>query len=115
MPKYIDADSLYERLEKRYQQIVENHAEFDAQQYIMGFGEAINALKNEPEVDVEEVRHGKWIYRSYHPRMGHAFECSVCKRWMFTAFLKSVVEDYPYCHCGAKMESVEGLQEDENG
>lgn len=27
MPKYIDADSLYERLEKRYHQIVESYHE----------------------------------------------------------------------------------------
>lgn len=62
-----------------------------------------------PTVDVEEVKHGKWIYRGYHGMMGHTFECSVCGRWMFTLFPKHVLEEHPYCHCGAKMESVEGL------
>lgn len=59
--KYINADNLYERLEKRYRQIVENYSEFDAQQYIMGFGEAINALKNEPAANVTEDEEGNWI------------------------------------------------------
>lgn len=103
---YIDANKLLQEL---------NEAQTEGDEYYKGLGKAKRIARKQSAADVEEVRHGKWIYRSYHPRMGHAFECSVCKRWMFTAFLKSVVEEYPYCHCGAKMESVEGLQEDENG
>lgn len=61
MAKYIDADSLYEKLEKRYQKIVENYSDLDAQRYIMGFGEAINALKNEPAANVTEDEEGEWI------------------------------------------------------
>lgn len=61
MAKYINADKLYEKLEKRYQKIIENYSDLDAQQYIMGFGEAINALKNEPAADVSEDEEGEWI------------------------------------------------------
>lgn len=70
-------------------------------------------IDQQPTADVEEVRHGKWIYEGYHEMMGHAFQCSVCERWMFTGFPKHVVEEQPYCHCGAKIESVEGLEEEE--
>lgn len=70
-------------------------------------------IDQQPTADVEEVRHGKWIYEGYHTMMGHAFQCSVCERWMFTDFPKHVVEEQPYCHCGAKIESVEGLEEEE--
>ena len=70
-------------------------------------------IAQQPTVDVEEVRHGKWIYEGHHEMMGHAFQCSVCTRWMFTNSPEYVVEEYPYCHCGAKMESVEGLENEE--
>lgn len=74
--------------------------------------EAIDCLKCVPTADVEEVRHAKWIYEGYHDMMGHAFQCSLCKRWMFTDSPKHVVKEYPYCHCGAKIDEVEGLEED---
>lgn len=102
MSNYIDRNILLKEL---------NEAQIEGDEYYKGLGKAKRIVCEQPTVDLEEVRHAKWIYRSYHPRMGHAFECSVCKRWMFTMFLKSVVEDYPYCHCGAKMESVESLEE----
>ena len=66
----------------------------------------------QPTADVEEVRHGKWIYKGYHEIMGYAFHCSMCERWMVAISIKNVIGKYPYCHCGAKMESVEGLEED---
>lgn len=95
MAKYINADDLYERLEKRYD----------------GWNSAIDVILSAPTVDVEEVRHARWIYKGHHEMMGHVFQCSVCGRWMFTNSPKHVVEDYPYCHCGAKMESVQGFEE----
>jgi hypothetical protein len=69
-------------------------------------------IDQQPTADVEEIRHGKWIYCGHHEMMGHAFQCSVCERWMFTNFPKHVLEEQPYCHCGAKMESVKGLEDD---
>ena len=71
-----------------------------------------DAIERIPTADVQEVKHGKWIYKGHHEMMGHAFQCSICTRWMFTNSPECVVEEYPYCHCGAKMESVKGLEED---
>lgn len=110
MPKYINVDEI------DYKVICYPHLDLYARTVSTEELDGVYALKTDidamPPADVEEVRRGKWIYRSYHPMMGHAFECSVCKRWTLTMFPKSVVEEYPYCHCGAKMESVEGLEED---
>lgn len=73
--------------------------------------DAVDCLKCVPLADVEEVRHAKWIYKGHHEMMGHAFQCSVCERWMFTNFPKHVIGEYPYCHCGAKMEDTQGFGE----
>lgn len=62
-----------------------------------------NDIMRFPIADVEEVRHAKWIYRGHHEMMGHVFRCSICGRWMFANSTDCVVEEYPYCHCGAKM------------
>ena len=70
-------------------------------------------IDNAPTADVEEIRHGKWIYEGYYDVRGHAFQCSACGRWMFTDFPKHVVEEQPYCHCGAKLDGVEGLEDEE--
>lgn len=65
------------------------------------------SLQMTPTADVREVKHGKWIYKGHHEMMGHAFECSVCERWIFTDSTEHIVEEYPYCHCGAKMDLEE--------
>lgn len=90
MSKYIDRGALYE--------FAHNH--------IGGIIDC-NDIMRFPIADVEEVRHGKWIYKGHHEMMGHAFECSVCERWMFANSPDHVVEEYPYCHCGAKMDGGE--------
>lgn len=101
MSKYIDADSLYERLEQRYRQIVEKYADLDAQQYIMGFGEAVNALKNEPAADVQEVKHAKWVHS------GEYTQCSSCEHvtddFCYDDEMNMILPHY-CSNCGAMME-----------
>lgn len=106
MSRYIDADAALKRFEEMHGNESELLNCYNAD-WIVSFIEA------QPTADVEEVRHGKWIYEGHHEMMGHAFQCSVCTRWMFTNSPEYVVEEYPYCHCGAKIESVKGLEEDE--
>lgn len=103
MSNYIDRNILLEEL---------NETQIEGDEYYKGLGRAKQIVCDQPTVDVEEVEHGKWIYRGHHEMMGHAFECSVCERWIFTVFPKHVIGEYPYCHCGAKMERVEGLEKD---
>ncbi len=103
MSNYIDRNILLEEL---------NEIQIEGDEYYKGLGRAKQIVYDQPTVDVEEVRHGKWIYRGHNGKMEHVFECSVCERWMFTDFPKYVAEEYPYCHCGARMDSVEGLEDD---
>ena len=49
-----------------------------------------------PEADVEPVRHGHWMNKSYFPDGTTAFICSLCGR------AEECME--PYCNCGAKMD-----------
>lgn len=60
-----------------------------------------NAVSNR-----QELKHGVWHYISHHEMVGHVWRCSVCERLLFTRSLTYVIDDYPYCHCGAKMYKV---------
>lgn len=93
--RYIDADKLNAKLMDEYYGMISDES--------MKIYKIMQMLDNAPTADVQEVRHGKWIYKGHHEMMGHAFQCSVCERWMFTNSPNSVVGEYPYCHCGAKM------------
>ena len=66
-----------------------------------------NDIMRFPLADVQEVRHGKWIYCGHHEFHGHVFECSVCGRYLFANSKADVYVEYPYCHCGAKMDEEE--------
>ena len=96
MSNYIDRDLAIEMITNDAPDLVYYNKE-----------EAVDCLKCVPLADVEEVRHAKWIYKGHHEMMGYAFQCSVCERWMFANSLNNVVGEYPYCNCGAKMESIE--------
>ena len=99
MPRYIDADKINAELMDEYHGMISDES--------MKIYKIMQMLDNAPTADVEEVRHGRWIYKGHHEMMGHAFQCSVFGRWMFTNFPKHVVEEDPYCHCGAKMEDTQ--------
>lgn len=112
MSKYIDFDIAVRKLGTWYNDLAEANGSDD--DFVKGYGEAMDDLADVPAADVQEVKHGKWIHRGHNGQMEYAFECSVCERWMFTDFPpKYVVKEYPYCHCGARMDSVEGLEEEE--
>lgn len=81
-------------------------------------------IENAPTLDCEPVRHGEWtlverlfqcgeegkVYIDWH------LECSECGRaapvyghWPPDMDIKELTKNYPYCHCGAKMD---GRKED---
>lgn len=111
MAKYINFDIAVRKLGTWYNDLAEANGSDD--DFVKGYGEAMDDLADVPAADVQEVKHAKWIYKGHHEMMGHAFQCSVCERWMFTVFPKHVAEEYPYCHCGAKLDGVEGLEDEE--
>lgn len=104
MSRYIDEDRLYSNIEEKYKV-----AQGDARK---AYNDVLDTICEIPTADVQEVKHAKWIYCGHHEFHGHVFECSVCGRYLFANSKEDVYWEYPYCHCGAKMESVEGLEED---
>lgn len=104
MSRYIDEDRLYSNIEEKYKV-----AQGDARK---AYDDVLDTICEIPTADVQEVKHAKWIYCGHHEFHGHVFECSVCGRYLFANSKEDVYWEYPYCHCGAKMESVDGLEED---
>lgn len=62
-------------------------------------------MKNLPAANVEPVVHAKWIFEM-RTVQGDRFKCSKCGRIIETG-LYAKLEDFPYCHCGAKMDLEE--------
>ena len=100
MPRYIDADKINAELMDEYHGMISDES--------MKIYKIMQMLDNAPTADVEEVRHGKWIYKGHIDMMGYVFQCSVCWRWMFANSTKNIIGEYPYCHCGAKMDMKDG-------
>lgn len=83
---------------------------FENKSYVDGWNAAIKILKEAPAVDVQEIKHGKWI-ETQEP-LGwcdvDCAECSVChESWIIDE--DSSIDDYEcmwhYCpNCGAKMD-----------
>ena len=90
MPRYIDA------LEIRYT--------YRPVGGDIAYKDEIEAL---PTADVTPVIHAHWIYKGdSHYGLNdwcHRFECSVCGREVKLHTKKDIAE-FPYCHCGAKMD-----------
>lgn len=56
-----------------------------------------------PEVDVEPIVHGQWVRNEGYDKRDNFYKCSVCGR-SINVICGETLTDYPYCHCGAKME-----------
>lgn len=53
--------------------------------------------------EVEESKVGKWIKLPLaEAGQTYSHECSICGRRILTT--DAGLKEYPYCHCGAKME-----------
>lgn len=109
MAKYLDFDIAIRKLGTWYNDLAEANGSDD--DFVKGYDEAMDDLADVPAADVQEVKHGKWIYKGYE-MMGHAFQCSLCGRWIFSNSLDCIIKGYPFCHCGAKIDGVEGLEEE---
>lgn len=69
------------------------------------FGDVLRLINSEPTADVQEVRHGKWLYEDSD--IGWTdYKCSDCGN-----IISTVAQDedlYSYCpYCGAKMDRGE--------
>lgn len=62
-----------------------------------------------PTIDAEPVRHGRWRFDSAwmnEDGVVNDYFCSCCGR-IISVDCKAELENYPYCHCGAKMDLKE--------
>ena len=77
----------------------------------------LHILEKLSAADVVEVRHGEWDIKSRSYRMIDDYdeeiyvECPFCKRTFYVPYefddektIAYARENYPYCHCGAKMD-----------
>lgn len=52
----------------------------------------------------DESPQGEWIHNGINIEGMDIYRCSVCNRLIVTWSAR--VQEYPYCHCGAKMKEV---------
>ena len=84
----IDADALKESLQQSYCKLVEiyqKHQDGKTKAQLIAFKEAILRTKDQPTLDVEPVRHGRWEwyeepYDSRNPDGDYGWRCSECKQ-----------------------------------
>lgn len=114
MPRYIDKDKLINKLKEDYATLVKERW-FD--DYVQGYSSAIDDVIAEPTADVQEVKHGHWIRCNDQGGV----QCSKCRHATNEKILRWYRDNknnicyqssHPfYCsRCGAKMESIEGLE-----
>lgn len=65
---------------------------------------AIDGIERLPAADVAPVRHGRWVL-IVPGQTTSALQCSECgRRITVHTQIGNLEKDYPYCHCGAKMD-----------
>lgn len=100
MSEYIDKNKALEALNDKYYKISGYSAA-----YYAGYQHAFDDLRKIGCEDVTPVIHARWILKM-RTVQGDRFACSNCGRIIETG-LYAKLEDFPYCHCGAKMDLEE--------
>lgn len=91
MPKYIDADKAYGLIYRCYCE----HCD-DTLCGSCNISHILDCIEDEPDADVEEVRHGKWVLGE----LDGEWRCSKCGAYTDG----NIKPTWKYCrHCGAKM------------
>lgn len=89
MPRLIDANKLDEIRD------IINYADYP-----------MNYIDKAPTVDAQPVIHAKWEKEmTIYGWDGCSYQCSKCGRSVhIDTVMEDINIDYPYCHCGAKMD-----------
>lgn len=106
--RYIDADKI---------QITAERGMVSEGLIFIPMVDAQRSIDATPTADVAEVRHGEWEIKSRSYRMIDDYdeevyvECPYCKRTFDVPYelddekiIAYARKNYPYCHCGAKMD-----------
>lgn len=91
MPRYINAERMPS--DKFWEDLTDKEK-----------SKVLNYLLASPTVDVEEIRHREW---KQNPHCKRIYFCSECGRHIEDGSFRPY-ENFPYCHCGAKMDGKEG-------
>lgn len=67
-----------------------------------------DTIKNLPAADVVKVKYGEWKQSPYCRRI---YYCSICGRHIEDC-TSNYKENFPYCHCGAKMDAERRIDND---
>lgn len=69
--------------------------------------QTIQDIRNEPTIDAEPVRHGKWIELNTESGIFMTYDEVKCSECGFVEFFNKGWERFKYCPtCGAKMDEV---------
>lgn len=103
MATYIDKDALLHKMQERHEDLSRDYGDYD--NYVTGFGDAIEFLENASTVDVQEVKHAKDL-QSECAFSSWTFECSRCHFFDDDTYcIVSQIDSIKYCpNCGAKMD-----------
>ncbi len=72
---------------------------------VQGFEWQIKKLITSPSV-MPTRKKGKWIYNEKESDLDYyVYNCSICGRQINLLYDSREIKNYPYCHCGAEMES----------
>lgn len=121
MAEYIEREALISEIQEEIDFETTMYTEEQNKYFNMGLKCALRDVKRQPSADVVEVRHGEWNIKSEIHQMfddvdeEFFVECPFCQRRYHVPFefedgkiLEYAREEYPYCHCGAKMDGKGG-------
>ena len=98
MSRYIDADNLIKKMERRYEEMRLKYGEYD--QFNMGFAEGMVAIDNAPTLDVVAVTRCKdCLHAKYNDYEG-VYECGRLKLFVNGEF---------YCFYGIRRPNDDGI------
>lgn len=100
---FVDADNLLKKMQERYDDLVDEYGYYD--NFTQGYEEALLLVENATSIDVQEVKHGRWIGM---PIDGYCdCKCSICGEFSrIYSHMKKPRQKY--CPvCGAKMDKTE--------
>lgn len=97
MSRLINADALIEEL---------NNIHFPGAPYVdAGISIAIGKVLDAPTIEPKR-KTGKWIEEQRGIKVT-LYKCSECGRTVMDDTGYDVAKDFPFCHCGAKMDGRE--------
>lgn len=114
MTEYITKDEAYNAVDERIGALLIYHSNISKILCVDSIKKHIDTIK---PADVAPVIHGKWIKGQTQEKVDWLgvrckvanYSCSICGRVIPDIDvdgkgLVATLDDYPYCHCGAKMD-----------